>query len=62
MRSVAHQTLRKGYIDSTGQLYDAKSNDFYAFLQNLYNSKETKEERELITRNIIELRDMFESQ
>ena len=62
MRSVAHQTLRKGYIDSTGQLYDAKSNDFYAFLQNLYNSKETKEERESITRNIIELRDMFESQ
>ena len=30
--------------------------------QEVVETKETKEERELITRNIIELRDMFESQ
>ena len=59
MRGVAHKTLRNGYIDDTGQLYNAESNNFYAFLQNLYNSVDTKEERSLLPRNIIELRDMY---
>ena len=59
MRSVADRTLRQGYITNTAQLYDDKSNEFYGFLQRLYNSVETKEEREQLPHNIITLRDMF---
>jgi hypothetical protein len=59
MRSVADKTLRHGYITQTGQLYNATSNEFYEFLQRLYNSVETKEEREKLPRHIITLRNMF---
>ena len=59
MRSVADKTLRQGYITQTSQLYDATSNEFYGFLQRLYNSVETKEEREKLPHHIITLRNMF---
>ena len=59
MRSVADKTLRQGYITQTSQLYDATSNEFYGFLQRLYNSVETKEEREKLPHRIITLRNMF---
>jgi hypothetical protein len=59
MRSVADKTLRHGYITQTGQLYNATSNEFYEFLQRLYNSVETKEEREKLPHHIITLRNMF---
>lgn len=59
MRSVADKTLRQGYITQTSQLYDATSNEFYGFLQRLYNSVETREEREKLPHHIITLRNMF---
>jgi hypothetical protein len=59
MRSVADKTLRHGYITQTGQLYNATSNEFYEFLQRLYNSVETIEEREKLPHHIITLRNMF---
>jgi hypothetical protein len=37
MRSVAMVTLKNGYIQKTGSLTDKLSNDFYGFLQKLYN-------------------------
>lgn len=59
MRSVAHVTLKHGSLKSTGELTCELDNLFYGFLRDLYNSKETKEERETITRDIITLRKMF---
>ena len=59
MRGIADKTMRHGYITHTSQLYNAESNEFYAFLQRLYNSVETKEERDNLPHNIITLRNMF---
>ena len=59
MRSIAHRTLRIGYITGTGQLYNALSNEFYGFCRELFNSVETKEEREDFPRDAVTLRDMF---
>lgn len=59
LRGVAAGTFRRGYIEGTGQLNDALSNEFYGFCQRLYNSVETREEREAFPRDIITLRKMF---
>ena len=59
MRSVAHETLRKGYINKTGSLNTAEANEFYAFCQKLYNSVEDKEGLSKIPKDIISLRRMY---
>lgn len=59
MRAVADRTIRRGYIERTSQLYNDVSNEFYGFCQRLYNSVETKEERNNLPHNIITLRNMF---
>lgn len=59
MRSVAWKTLKYGTLRKTSQLYNDLSNEFYSFCQDLYNSVETKEEREELPRDIITLRNMF---
>ena len=61
MRGVAHETLRKGYIQRTGTLTTAEANNFYGFCQNLYKTK-TKEEIEALPKDIISLRNMFYAQ
>lgn len=58
LRSVAHITIKNGYIHDTGRLYDATSNEFYAFCQKLHNDN-TPEQRELIPKDIVSLRKMF---
>lgn len=58
MRSVAQTTLRAGYYHKTGSLDSAEANRFYAFCQKLYNETEP-EQRELIPRNIIYLRNLY---
>lgn len=55
MRSVAYETLKKGYITKTGSLTTAEANDFYAFCQNLYQNKEFDNQR----MDIISLRKMY---
>ena len=59
MRAVAHETLRKGYINKTGSLDTAEANSFYAFCQKLYNSIDNKEDLDKIPKDIISLRKMF---
>lgn len=59
MRSVTDKTLKYGYIENTSQLYNDVSNEFYGFCQRLYNSVETKEEREALPHDIITLRNMY---
>lgn len=60
MRAVANETMRKGYIDMTTKLYNAESNEFYAFMQYLYNEVEDKDILFHKYRgNIIKLRNMF---
>lgn len=56
MRSVAHETLRKGYITRTGSLTTAEANLFYGFCQELYKNKK---DDEIIPMDIISLRRMF---
>lgn len=58
LRSVAHITIKNGYIHNTGRLYDATSNEFYAFCQKLHDDN-TPEQRELIPKDIVSLRKMF---
>lgn len=58
LRSVAHITIKNGYIHDTGRLYDATSNEFYAFCQKLHDDN-TPEQRELIPKDIVSLRKMF---
>lgn len=58
LRKVGHITLKNGYIHDTAKLYDVTSNNFYAFCQKLYN-EHTTEERALIPRDIIYLRNRF---
>ena len=61
MRSVAHSTLRSGRFQRTGSLTNALSNEFYGFCQKLYNETD-KEQRDLIPRDIIYLRKLFEKE
>lgn len=58
MRGIAYTTLKNGYITRTGTLTNKLSNEFYAFLQNLYNNTDP-DQRELIPRNIVYLRNEF---
>ena len=58
MRGVAHMVLKKGYIDKTSILYNALSNDFYGFMQNIYKTT-TKEERQEFPTDIIYWRNRF---
>lgn len=58
MRSVAHETIRNGYIHKTGMLTNSLANEFYAFCQTLHNDN-TKEQRDIIPKDIVTLRNMF---
>lgn len=58
MRGVAHETIKNGYIRRTGMLTNTLSNEFYAFCQKLHNDND-KEQRELIPKDIIYLRNSF---
>lgn len=57
MRSIAHETLRNGYINGrkTAQLTSAKANQFYGWLKTLYEAGNT----ENIPRDICSLRKLF---
>ena len=55
MRGVAHETLRKGYIDKTSMLTNATANLFYGWLKKMYLT----EHPELLPRDICTLRKMF---
>lgn len=59
MRGVAHEVLRSGYFRRTGSLTTPEANMFYSFCQKLYNDAGTKEQRDLIPRDIIYLRNEF---
>jgi len=59
MRGVAHEVLRSGYFRRTGSLTTPEANMFYSFCQKLYNDAETREQRDLIPRDIIYLRNEF---
>lgn len=58
MRHVAQATLKYGKLNRTGFLTNQLSNNFYAFCQKLYNSYD-QEQRDLIPRDIVSLRNMF---
>ena len=55
MRGVAHETLRKGYIDKTSMLTNATANLFYGWLKKMYLT----EHPELLPKDICTLRKMF---
>lgn len=55
LRSVADQTLKKGYIAKTSQLTISLENLFYGFCKKLYEENTNKEHKY----NIIELRNLF---
>ena len=57
MRSIASTTLRRGYIEGTGQLINELDNKFYGFLRKMYDETEDKES--LLGLDIITLRDKF---
>lgn len=59
MRGVAHEVLRSGYFRRTGSLTTPEANVFYFFCQKLYNDAGTREQRDLIPRDIIYLRNEF---
>lgn len=59
MRSIAHEVLRSGYFRRTGSLTTPEANMFYSFCQKLYNDAATREQRDLIPRDIIYLRNEF---
>lgn len=59
MRGVAHEVLRSGYFRRTGSLTTPEANMFYSFCQKLYNDAATREQRDLIPRDIIYLRNEF---
>ena len=52
MRNVAHETMRKGYIQKTSGLIIPLANEFYAFMKTLYK-------KENIPADICSLRRMF---
>ncbi|MBQ2856477.1 MAG: AAA family ATPase [Bacteroidaceae bacterium] len=59
MRGIAHEVLRSGYFRRTGSLTTPEANMFYSFCQKLYNDAGTREQRDLIPRDIIYLRNEF---
>lgn len=59
MRGIAHEVLRSGYFRRTGSLTTPEANMFYSFCQKLYSDATTREQRDLIPRDIIYLRNEF---
>ena len=59
MRGIAHEVLRSGYFRRTGSLTTPEANMFYSFCQKLYNDAETRDQRDLIPRDIVYLRNEF---
>lgn len=57
MRSIAHEAIRKGYIDQkrTAALVTPVANQFYAWVKTLHDS----EDLDSVPRDICTLRDMF---
>ena len=57
MRSIAHESIRKGYIDPrrTSALVTPLANKFYAWARTLHDV----EDLELVPRDICTLRNMF---
>lgn len=60
MRSVAHETLRKGYLDPrrTAALTTALANQFYGWVKSLYDPDD-REKNDAIPKDICTLRKMF---
>ncbi len=56
MRSIAGETLKKGYITKTSALTTPEANEFYGWMKNLHD---TTEDLESVSRNICVLRNMF---
>lgn len=59
MGGIAHEVLRSGYFRRTGSLTTPEANMFYSFCQKLYSDATTREQRDLIPRDIIYLRNEF---
>ena len=58
MRTVSQQTLKNGFIVKTESLTTKTAQDFYKFVQNIYNTY-TKEQLENLSKHIIHLRNEF---
>lgn len=56
MRSIAHETIRKGYTSKTSALTSPTANHFYGWVKNL---AEITEDKETIPKDICSLRNMF---
>ena len=56
MRSIAHETIRKGYCERTSALTTKTANLFYGWLK---NKVEQTEDKNTIPRTAVELRKMF---
>lgn len=61
MRGVAHETLRKGYIDPrrTSALTTPLANYFYGWLKELYTAGKEQDNLDQIPRDIVTLRNLF---
>lgn len=55
MRGIAHEVIRKGYINKTSALVTPTANEFYAWCKTLY----TLEDKDTIPKDICNLRKMF---
>lgn len=55
MRSISHETLKKGYITRTSALTTSLANEYYGWVKSLYNI----EDKESIPKDICALRKMF---
>lgn len=56
MRSIAHETIRKGYTSKTSALTTSVANHFYGWIKNL---AETTEDKETLPKDICTLRRLF---
>ena len=56
MRSIAHETIRKGYCERTSALTNKTANLFYGWIK---NKVEQTEDKNTIPRTAVELRKMF---
>ena len=54
MRNLKHEIYKKGHTNKTAKLQTPLSNNFYKFLQDLYNK-----DKENLSKSIIELRNIF---
>jgi tRNA splicing ligase len=55
MRSISHETLKKGYITRTSALTTSLANEYYGWVKSLYNI----EDKESLPKDICTLRKMF---